>query len=57
MTVTLVFPDYATEKVFPSISVESLEISSNRPHMEQNTQTGPHFRGFFKRDNGKWIRF
>lgn len=26
MTVTLVFPDYTTEKVFPSISVESLKI-------------------------------
>lgn len=53
MTMTLIFSDYTTEKVFPSISLESLVISSNRPHMEQNTQTGPHFKGFFKRDNDK----
>lgn len=57
MTTTLIFSDYTTEKVFPSISVESLVISSNRPHMEQNTQTGPHFKGFFKRDNDKVLKY
>lgn len=57
MTMTLIFPDYTIEKVFPSISIESLLISSNRPHMKQNTQIGPHFKGFFKRDNDKCISF